>query len=340
MDTFLKLASQFQEQSRQLNSAMMPLKSFAEIAQKQSQLQSQFDLSGLSSISHLAKSFSQQLKPSMAETLLRNDFTSSIKPLISANNFALNSLSTSLSAIAKENLLISQKISNYASSQLILSNNLSKIALMFDNSHLKQFNSLQIAIQGISKTYLKSIEISKSWDDIEIANNVNNKISDETQKVIETVNFTLEDLENLKISIIQQLTAMLSKTKNEKAKIFIFDLITIICFLITIYTTHQQETSKTSQEVIDEIKEELQKTNATLPNRIAFELAKLNKSRVAKTNVNLRFSTKKKCKIIGLVKQGQQITVIEIQHKFLLISYLDKDTGEPKSGFVVKKYFE
>jgi hypothetical protein len=32
--------------------------------------------------------------------------------------------------------------------------------------------------------------------------------------------------------------------------------------------------------------------------------------------------------------------VIEKRHKFILVSYIDMKTIEPKSGFVVKKYFE
>jgi hypothetical protein len=31
---------------------------------------------------------------------------------------------------------------------------------------------------------------------------------------------------------------------------------------------------------------------------------------------------------------------MESQHKYLLIYFIDKETGEPKSGFVFKKYFE
>jgi len=74
--------------------------------------------------------------------------------------------------------------------------------------------------------------------------------------------------------------------------------------------------------------------------QVKFELSKLNKTRIARTNVNLKFADKENCKIIGIVKAGQQITVIEIRHKYLLIAYIDYETNEPKSGFVVKKYFD
>jgi uncharacterized protein YgiM (DUF1202 family) len=91
--------------------------------------------------------------------------------------------------------------------------------------------------------------------------------------------------------------------------------------------------------VIDGIKKEFDNNYKEFYDKIETILSKLQKSRIAKTNVNLRFSTKKNCKIIGLVKLGQPVTVIEIRHKYLLISYIDIETGEPKSGFVIKKYF-
>ena len=44
-------------------------------------------------------------------------------------------------------------------------------------------------------------------------------------------------------------------------------------------------------------------------------------------------------RIIDTVKQGQQVTVVETWHKYLLIVDIDTQTQEPKSGFVLKKYF-
>lgn len=61
--------------------------------------------------------------------------------------------------------------------------------------------------------------------------------------------------------------------------------------------------------------------------------------RIATTDVNLRIRPRKKSQIIGVVKKGQEVTVIEIHHKYLLVIYMDNETGDPLSGFVFKKYF-
>lgn len=338
MDSFLNLSKQIQKQSELINSTLAPLKELSGILATQTQLQANYNLSGMNNISNFAKSFSQSMLSSIKvnETIFKNNF----KSIFPENNYALNGLTQSLSQIAMHNKVFSEKLSNYATSQLVLSNNLNIVASIFKDSHLQQFNSIQVAIQGLSKSYLRTIEIDKNWNDIEIAENVNNVISKETEKINEVVNVTLNDLEKFKDSIIGELNLILSKTKSEKARLFIFDLIAVLGFLISLYSTYQQETSKTTQDVIEEVRDEIQKSNIDLSNRINLELAKLNKTRIAKTDVKLRYSTKKNSKIIGIVKSNQEVSIIEIQHKYLLISYLDKDNGEPKSGFVIKKYFE
>lgn len=338
MDSFLKLSQQIQDQSKTINSTLKPLQGLSGILSTQSALQANYNLSGLSSISDLAKSFTYtHIQLPTNHSHLTTDFKS-----IFTENYlsSLSALTASISKIAEYNPVFSEKLSSLATSQLVLTNSLAKTASIFKDSHLKEFNSLQIAISGLSKSYLRTIGIDKTWNDIEIAESVNDVISKETEKINEVVNVTVDELENFRVTIIEELNSLLSKTKNEKARLFIFDLIAVLSFLISLYATYQQETSKTTQDVINEVKAEIQKSKIDFSKTLNMELAKLNKSRKARTNVNLRYSTKKNSKIIGLVKSGQEVFVIEIQHKYLLISYLDKDNGEPKSGFVIKKYFK
>ena len=65
----------------------------------------------------------------------------------------------------------------------------------------------------------------------------------------------------------------------------------------------------------------------------------LAKIRTARIDAPLRYAAMKNARIIDTVKQGQQVTVVETWHKYLLIVYIDTQTQEPKSGFVLKKYF-
>ncbi len=306
------------------------------------QKKTQFSFSGLSGLTDIARTISQQMKPlDIASMSLGSSLAqiAAIQPPI--HHSALFGLASTLSEIAKSNQLLSDRLSSFTTNQLLLSSNLAALAKSFDQSHLNKFNSLDIALQGISKSYLKNIAFTRIWDDISVADVATETVANITDELLTTTQaITADDLDKLKVSIVKELSGLLTKTKTEKAKQFVLDFIAIISFLLIFYNPFKNHTDKTNAEVIEEVKIQIEKINKDLATKIEQELQKLNKIRIASKNVNLRYATKQNSKIIGLVKIGQRVTVIEIRQKYLLISYIDKNTNEPKSGFVVKKYFE
>lgn len=318
------------------------LKEIAAAIAKQ-QNKSVFNLSALSSITEIAKSISQQMKPFDATSVL---WGGSVQAQLASIQYsksysAISGLTNALSQIEQTNQLAADRLSVFATSQLVLSTNLAAIARSINQSHLNQFNGLEIALQGISQSYLKDIALTRNWDDISVAVEANDTISNITDKVLNnTTNVTFQDLDNLRQSIVKELFELLGKTKTDKARQFIFDLISIFGFLLIFYNPFTIPTDKTNTEVIEATKKEIAKISSEFSEKFEAELNKLNKTRTARTNVNLRYSENKNSKIVGLVKTGQQVTVIEIRHTHLLISYLDSETREPKSGFVTKKYFD
>ena len=310
----------------------------------QNQNKTQLNLSGLSGLKDIAKTISQQIKPfNDASILLGNSLQTQLKAIqYPKNKSALFGLNSTLVELARTNQLVSEKLSSFATSQLLLSNNLTQFAEILSQSHLNKFNSFDIALQGISRTYLKSITLTRKWEDISIAEEANETIANVANQILNnTLPVTIEDLVNFKESIVTELFGLLAKTKTDKARQFIFELISVISFLLIFYNPFIISTDKTNTEVIQEIKKEIEKTNKEQLDKIIDQkLKKLSNTRIARINANLKYSERKKSKVIGLVKLGQQVTVIEIRHKYLLISYIDKDTQEPKSGFVMKKYFD
>ncbi|MEI7982484.1 MAG: hypothetical protein WCI71_12595 [Bacteroidota bacterium] len=343
MNTLQDMLTSLQKQNKSMQNVfgMSSLLGIADSIRRQTQ--SNYNLTVLSGITDIAKTISQQMRPfNASKAILAN----SLQPQLlvqqfSKNRFALFGLTSSLSEIAKNNQLVSDRLSGFASSQLFLSNSLTGIAKAINQSHLNKFNSLDIAIQGVSQTYLKDIVRTHNWEDIEIAEQANHTITAVTDELINNATqITVEDIDQLKQSIIYELSTLLTKTRTQKARQFIFNLIAIIGLLLTFYGDFMQVTDNSNQDVINITKNEFERFNKELSDKIAFELIKFNKTRIAVTNVNLRYSTKKNTKIIGLLKIGQQVTVIENRHKYMLVTYIDKETGMPKSGFVVKKYFE
>jgi hypothetical protein len=332
---------QKQNQTMQSELGLTSLKAIAVIIEKQNK--THFNLSGLNGLTDIARSISQQMKPFNATSMVLGN---SIQTQLAAiqypkNQSALFGLTSTLADLAKLNQLASDRLSGFATSQLLLSNNLTDIAKTLSQSHLNKFNSIDIALQGISKNYLKNITLTRNWEDISFAEEANEKFANIADELLKNSSqITVQDLDNLRQSIVKELFGLLAKTKTDKARQFISELITIISFLLIFYNPFVIPTAKTNTEVIETTKREIEKISKEFSTKIETELNKLNKTRTARTNVNLRYSEKKNSKVIGFVKIGQQVTVIEIRHKYLLISYLDIETGEPKSGFVTKKYFD
>lgn len=334
-------AMQAQNQTMQSAFRLTSLQQIAAAIEKQSK--PQFNLSGLSGLTDIARTISQQVKPFNATSaILGNSIQAQLASIqYPKNHSALFGLTSTLAELAKTNQLASERLSGFATSQLMLSNNLTAIAKTLSQSHLNKFNSIDIALQGISKAYLKNIALTRNWEDIYVAEEANEAISSIADELLTaSTQVTVQDLDNIRQSIITELFGLLGKTKTDKARQFILDLITVIGFLLTFYGAYQVYSDKSNAEVINETKKEIEKINKELSEKIELELNKLNKTRTARTNVNLRYADRKNSKIIGLVKLGQQVTVIEIRKKYLLISYIDHETGEPKSGFVIKKYFD
>lgn len=322
-------------------------KSIADSIRKSNEIN--LNLSGLSGIKNIAKSLAIQMKTS-------NDFNNSIGTIgktlssqfatlnIPKNNFALYGLSSHFAEISKNSQLIGQSLSNLASSQILLSNSLLEISKTLSESHLNQFNGLNVALQGLSKSFLKEIARNKDWEDFDFIQETNETISTTTNDFVNNHSeVTLQDLENLKLTIVESLSTLLSKTSSEKNRTFLFDLMAVISFILGLYGTYgtyKSSIDKSNIETYLDAKKDMDTFKKELYAKIDERFNDKIKSKIAKTKVDLKYSIKKNSKVIGTIKSGQKVTVIEIRHKYFLITYLDKDTQEPKSGFVLKKYFD
>ena len=108
------------------------------------------NLAGLGGISEIARNLAMQKEKFSAVSILSNSLTTQMATLqMPKNNFALSGLTSSLSQLAVQNKLVSDKLANLATSQLVVTGNLVQIAKTMQQSHLDQFNTLSVALQGI-----------------------------------------------------------------------------------------------------------------------------------------------------------------------------------------------
>ncbi|MEO9886588.1 MAG: SH3 domain-containing protein [Balneola sp.] len=256
------------------------------------------------------------------------------------NNFndSFKLLASQLENLSLVNRDLSESFTQFALNQIKLTNEFNKLAIHFGSAHFKEFNGISQSIQRLSNSFIQGIKLSKQWDSLVEIDTITTSLISTTQEYTKE-SVTSEDLIELKNSIIQEMTSLIAKTRNEKVINFIFQLIAVISFLLSAYSTYNSFNNKSNNEVLQETKTELEAIKKDISKKIENGFVNLHKNRVANTNVNLRFSPKRKSKKIGIVKKDQIVIVLEIQHKWLLITYVDHETNEPKSGFVFKKYF-
>lgn len=312
--------------------------------------------SGIAAIRGIATAFEKQNKSYRSEIARTNDIIKTITApmsifnstaMLAANAWAtklekpqssLFGLAASLTKISQANKLWADKIANIATSQLYLTSSL-QTALNIHSQQKAAFDSLNMAIAGVSGAFLKQIAITKTWEDISFVEETNTIIADAINVTCEEeyISSANEDIENFKESVISGLSKLLHKTKTERAKEYILELMTLISFLFGCYSL---QTAPSKEDIQMIIRQELVANKDVLVGEIETAVSKyFSRMRTARIRTNLQYSAKKNAKITGVVQPGQEVTVIEIRHKYLLISFIDKDTGEPKSGFVLKKYF-
>ena len=249
----------------------------------------------------------------------------------------LSGLPNALNHIYQYHSDISKILNDYSVSQKLINNTLTSFTSSVQNIDL---SNLSIAVQGMTDIYLNEIYKTKKWNELEVVDKVSKTVVAVSDKIIaKPEQLTINDLEEFKISIIGELSKIFEKSKSNRVKIFILNLMTVFSFMLSSYQVYKIESDKSNKNVIIESKQEFENLKKEVNESIRIALTKIYKSRIATTDVNLRFSNRKLSKTLGIVKLGQRVTVIDIRHKWILISYIDDLTGEPKSGYVYKKYF-
>ena len=210
-------------------------------------------------------------------------------------------------------------------------------------SFLAKMNQISVIdYSNMSSSY----KLSRDLEEIAISlidEDIDSTIIDESIYV-DIENDTIEVFEGLKQNLIL-LFLELSKL-NDKHKLLpiFFNIISLIGIYISVKgslddATRDKKTTELHAELIEKIKIQSEISIDKILNTVLNEVLTPQNKRLARTNVNLRKTPNKKAPTIGLVKADQEVTVLEIRHKYLLIAYIDYETNEPKSGFVVKKYF-
>jgi hypothetical protein len=189
------------------------------------------------------------------------------------------------------------------------------------------FKLIQQSMNSMSLSTVMSILVKNCQQQVDDFVNLNKNIALFTKQISdEPENITKEDFENFRSEI----------KKYNKSSTYL----TLVILIINIIMYFYPQNNKFSKEQKDFLTSELDQITHELRNEIVTNKSYNSIERTAITNVKLRSSNSTRSKIIGIVKQGQEVYVFEKRKKWLIVAYIDSLTNEPKAGFVYKKYFE
>lgn len=229
------------------------------------------------------------------------------------------------------------KFNSLLGAQIQLSSTLSRLSALIELP-TRNLGYLNSALLDRSYRFARDMSHTNTWEDADIVSEASETIAAIVEQTSEQVSHI--DLDTLSESIISGLRPLLEKSKSERVRRFINELIGIIGLLLAVYTLFVSEKDISNRETLKEIASQNRQTVQDVDSVIRAHFDSLDNKRTCMTTVRLRYSARDSSQVIGMVREGQQVIVLEIAHKWLLISYIDQVTKRPMSGYASKKYFK
>lgn len=209
-------------------------------------------------------------------------------------------------------------------------------------SAFASFNAASIAIKEFSQNFIGSVISESDWDTLESFNEVSAMFSEinsdftSTEKLV-----TDEDLVRYKRNIIDRLFLLLQGVTNPVTREIIFQWMGLFSFILPIYfPSFYKSDDISNKEVVIYNQKIVEKLSEELRTEFREEIKKAKTLRVAIEDNALRASRNLNSKKLSLIKEGQEVYILKPYKKWLLISFTDDDTKEPKTGYVYKEYFD
>lgn len=220
----------------------------------------------------------------------------------------------------------------------------------------KELNTFDI-LSGNTFTYFDDPDIFATGTDLLDEINANEKSRSKAEslinEVLELINSEGEDVQEQETkrrfqSKIDEFALWISESfqkTQEVAKAFAqvivanLSLIAVPLALLAMYQNSkgQLEIKQRQLEIINRLDKMEQNTkNSQKDNSNSFSPIKLQ----ATTDVNLRKDRHNKSKKYGLVRKGQEVTLLEKKVKWIRIAYIDFETNKSMTGWVYGDYFD
>lgn len=278
-------------------------------------------LSGVSMITELAKSMQKHHR--MFENPTLSAIEAMTKGLSLQAKFAIPQ--TTLDAISSINRQHEQLFGNLRSITEALNKN---------QAAFNQINSWQFAISGISGQLAAIAASQKKWDLIDDFEEITEEAVSLNERIFDKNGVTKEGLNELK-AFFQRIEIKVDKIDADANALF-WKLLALLSFIIAVMGEARNWLPKpeyaTKQEVETVIKEQFGIYEKKLKEDKEFRIT----SRICRVMSKPRL----KSLVIEKLPIDFEVTVLQVNHKWVYVTYFSPVDNLPQTGWIMKKYLD
>jgi hypothetical protein len=210
-------------------------------------------------------------------------------------------------------------------------------SLKITDASVTNINSLQVAVKNITNEIGRLAVKYQDWQLLDNFEEFNSQAIELSDSIVEE---TLEEQELKFRNLLSQILPFLIKHKN----IGIYTLRIVEIFLIIAglhqYLDFLEEKPKlATKEEVNKI-EIKQDSVLNFLKEIKKQLKTVNEYRIINRTCKVMLKPKTKTTIITSLPKNFEVTQLQINHKWVLISYFDPKDNLPQTGWVLKKYLK
>lgn len=213
--------------------------------------------------------------------------------------------------------------------------NLKGITSIFEiqKSYLAQVNSLQFAMSGISGQIASIAAKSNQWNLLDEFEDINEQAFEITNSFTSDIALTEEERIRFE-QLIEKIISFYQKNKQFGVNALLF-----ISVMVNLMSIHQYyDFVKPKAESVT--KEDLVKFERKIQETIELKLKEAKEYRTTNRVSKVMLKPKTNTIIITLLPQNFDVIVLQINHKWAFISYINPKDNLMETGWVMKKYLD
>jgi 23S rRNA pseudoU1915 N3-methylase RlmH len=199
--------------------------------------------------------------------------------------------------------------------------------------YLAQINSLQFAMSGISGQIAAIAAKNNQWNLLDEFENINEQAFEITNSFTSNINLTEEESIRFE-QLIEKIISFYNKNKKFGVNALLF-----ISVMVNLMNIHQYyDFVKPKQEPVTKV--DLIKFEQKIQKSIELKLKQIKEYRTTNRVSKVMLKPKTKTIIITSLPENFDVIVLQINHKWAFVSYINPNDNLMETGWIMKKYLD